>query len=367
VAKNVAQGNFPIRNPVGLSQQPTLTTNRKTGLTFGKVCCDSTRTGRTTLRVSCLCIAKAMSKRRMPQWVTVSTKAAKNWNADGAFSHSAAVSFYTLFSLAPITIIVLSIAGFFFGAEVATKQFSAQVSSLVGESSAEMIQQTVEHAKPQRRGWTSTVVSVAMLVLGATTVFVQLQDALNRIWGVKAKPSRSGWLVMIMQRLISFAMVVTIGFLLLVSLVLTTALTSFAHFVESRMAVPQSFLQVAELLISLGVITSLFALMFKIMPDVQVRWRDIWRGAFVTALLFGVGRLLIALYLKYSDVASVYGTAGSLVALLVWVYYSCAILFYGAELTRALCERGGQTVKPKKTAVLVHRETIETPPSEEPA
>ena len=307
-----------------------------------------------------------MSKQRLPDWAAIWIKAAKNWNADGAFAHSAAVSFYTLFSLAPITIIVLGIVGFFFGQEVASRQFTAQVSSLVGKSSAEMIQHTVEEAKPQSHGWASTVINVVMLIIGATTVFAQLQDALNGIWSVKTKPDRAGWLVLVMQRLISFAMVVTVGFLLLVSLILTTALTSFAQVVEKRISLPAVVLQGAELLISLAVITLLFALMFKILPDVRVRWRDIWRGAFVTAVLFSIGRLVIALYIKYSDVASVYGTAGSLVALLVWVYYSCAILFYGAEFTRALCERHGQPLKPKNTAVLVRQETVETPPSEEP-
>jgi len=304
-----------------------------------------------------------MSKRGLSNWAAISLRAAKNWNEDGAFAHSAAVSFYTLFSLAPITIIVLGIAGFFFGQEVATRQFSAQISSLVGKSSAELIQQTVAEAKPQSRGWTSTVLSVGMLIIGATTVFAQLQEALNKIWGVKAKPGRAGWLVLIMQRLISFAMVVTVGFLLLVSLILTTALTSFVHFVEGRISLPGELLRSAELLVTLGVVTVLFALMFKIMPDVRVRWRAIWQGAFVTSLLFSVGRFLIALYLKYSAVASVYGTAGSLVGLLVWVYYSCAILFYGAEFTRAVCEHNGEPVSPKKTAVFIRQDTGElTPP-----
>lgn len=305
---------------------------------------------------------RTMSTRRLPSWAEIPIKAAKNWNTDGAFTHSAAVSFYTLFSLAPITIIVLSIAGFFFGEEAATKQFNAQISSLVGRSSAEMIQQTVAEAKPQSGGWASAAVSVGVLFIGATTVFAQLQEALNGIWGVKAKPDRAGWLVLVMQRLISFAMVVTVGFLLLVSLVITTALTSFVHFLEGIVAVPAGLLRWAEVLVSLGVVTVLFALMFKIMPDVRVRWPYIWRGAFVTALLFGVGRLLIAVYLKYSAVASAYGTAGSLVALLVWVYYSCAILFYGAEFTRVVCEAAGDAVEPKKTAVWVRKATVEISP-----
>lgn len=305
-------------------------------------------------------------KRSLPKWASLWITAAKNWNEDGAFAHSATVSFYTLFSLAPITIIVLSIAGFVFGEEVATRQFDQQMSALVGKGSAEMIERTVQEAKPQRRGWTSTVMSVSMLVVGATTVFAQLQNSLNHIWGVKTKPSRAGWAVVVVQRLISFAMVLTVGFLLLISLILTTALASFAVYLERVIALPKFVMQGAELAVTMSVITVLFAMMFKIMPDVKLRWRDIWRGAFVTALLFSGGRLLIALYLKYSDVASVYGAAGSLVGLLIWVYYSCAILFYGVEFTRARREQEGLPVKPKETAVLVRTEIIETPPEAEP-
>ncbi|MDF3059615.1 MAG: ribonuclease, partial [Rariglobus sp.] len=267
-----------------------------------------------------------MSKRSLPKWAATWIIAAKNWNEDGAFAHSASVSFYTLFSLAPVMLIVLSIAGFVFGPEIASKQLNTQIANLMGEGTAEMIQKTVDQAKPQKQGWTATAISIGMLILGATTVFAQLQTALNSIWGVKTKPSRAGWLVLLMQRLISFAMVLTVGFLLLVSLVLTTALTSFAHFIEGKISIPQAVLQGAELMVTLGIVTVLFAMMFKIMPDVQVSWRSIWRGAFVTAVLFSIGRVLIAFYLKHSDVASVYGTAGSLVALLIWIYYSCAIL-----------------------------------------
>ncbi len=222
------------------------------------------------------------------------------WYEDNVFAHSAAVSFYTLFSLAPITIIVLSIAGFFFGEEVASRQFAAQVSSLMGKGSTEMIQQTVAEAKPQNSGWTSTVISVGVLVVGATTVFAQMQQALNEIWGVKSKPSRAGWLVFVMQRLVSFTMVVTIGFLLLVSLILTTALASFVHLLQGRINLPAGFLQFAELLVTLCVVTALFGLMFKIMPDVQVRWRTIWLGAFATALLFGGGPNQTELWPNYS-------------------------------------------------------------------
>lgn len=292
--------------------------------------------------------------------------AAKSWNEDGAFKHSAAVSFYTLFSLAPITIIALGIAGFFFGKEAATKQFSAQMNQLVGKASAEMIQTAVASSEPQTHGWASTAVGVALLILGATTVFGQLQDSLNSIWKVKAKPSRSGWVVMLITRLISFAMVLTVGFLLLISLILTTALSALVQMASGRFSIPPQLLQAADLVIALGVISVLFAMVFKIMPDVRLRWHEVWLGAFGTAVLFSVGRVGIALYLSHSTVASVYGAAGSLVALLVWVYYSCAILFFGGEFIRAYCAAKNVDVLPKKTAVRVREEIVEETPAPQP-
>lgn len=288
--------------------------------------------------------------------------AVRNWNRDDAFKHSAAVSFYTLFSLAPVTIIAVAIAGAFFGPEVASRQFSAQMAQLIGPRSAEMIQSAVASSQPKNEGWTSTVISLAVLAVGATTVFAQLQSALNAIWGVKAKPSRSGFLVLLFQRLISFAMVVTVGFLLLVSLVLTTALTAFVQVIDRRIAIPPVIMQGADLIIALGVITTLFALVFKIMPDAETRWRDVWRGAFVGALLFSAGRLLIAFYLSRSDIASVYGGAGSLVALLIWIYYSCAILFFGAEFALAHAAKEGVKIRPSKTAVHFRQEIVEGGP-----
>lgn len=308
-----------------------------------------------------------MNKITFSGWIKVLGDTAKSWNEDGAFKHSAAVSFYTLFSLAPITIIALGIAGFFFGQEAATKQFSAQMDELVGKESAEMIQSAVASSEPQKKGWASTALGVGLLVLGATTVFGQLQDSLNAIWDVKAKPSKSGWILMLITRLISFAMVLTVGFLLLISLILTTALSAVVKMTNGHFTLGPQVLQIADLAIALGVITVLFAMIFKIMPDVRLAWREVWLGAFVTALFFSLGRILIALYLSHSTVASVYGAAGSLVALLVWVYYSCAILFFGAEFIRAYCAAKGVPVPPKSTAVRVREEIIEAEGSASPA
>ncbi|MEO7414396.1 MAG: YihY/virulence factor BrkB family protein [Opitutaceae bacterium] len=297
---------------------------------------------------------------RMPRWLKILFDAAKAWNADNAFKHSAAVSFYTLFSLAPITIIAVGLVGIFYGEELAQKQFSSQVTQLVGESGAEVIQKAMEANALENKGWMSTVIGIVLLVIGATTVFGQMQGSLNDIWGVMAKPSRSGWVVMAVQRLISFAMVLTVGFLLLSSLVLSTTLTAMVTLAKGWFPVAPWVLRGLDLTVGLAVITVLFALLFKVLPDVRVRWKEVWLGAFVTAVLFTIGRFLIALYLGHSTIASSYGAAGSLVALLIWIYYSCAILFYGAEFVRAYRLNHHKPVEPKETAVLVKKEIVET-------
>jgi membrane protein len=297
----------------------------------------------------------------MSRWFKISLNAAKGWSADNAFKHSAAVSFYTLFSLAPVTIIALGVAGFFFGAEAARGQFTTQMTQLIGKEGADVIQKAVATAEPQREGWLATSVGIGILIVGATTVFGQLQDSLNEIWGVTSNPKRNNIVVMIVQRLISFAMVLTVGFLLLVSLALSTVLTTLLDSFHNRFEMPPFIIHGADFLTALVVITVLFALMFKVLPDVVLRWRDVWIGALVTSLLFSIGRLGIALYLGHSTVASTYGAAGSLVALLVWVYYSCAILFYGVEFTRAYCVERRRPPAVKDTAVKVRRELVTKP------
>jgi len=299
----------------------------------------------------------------MKRWAKILTNAAKSWNADDIFKHSAAVSFYTLFSLAPITIIAVTVAGIFLGKEAANRQLELQITQLVGPASAEMIQSAAKASQSQGNSGISTAIGVALLLMGATTVFGQLQNSLNDIWGVRAKPNKRGWVILLLHRLISFAMVLTVGFLLLVSLILTTALTgALGHFNQGPWG-SEALLKSADLGVGFIVITILFALLFKILPDVILRWHDVWLGAAVTAILFTIGRYLIALYLGHSTVASIYGTAGSLVALLIWVYYSCAILFFGVEFTRAYRLANRLDVQPKSTAVRVREEIISNKPA----
>lgn len=284
--------------------------------------------------------------------------AAKGWNADNAFQHSAAVSFYTLFSLAPVSIIAVSAAGFVLGKDTAVRQFSEQMTDLVGKNGAKVMEAAITASQSGPANWASTTTGVVLLLIGATSVFAQLQDSLNEIWGVEAHPSRSGLAVLLLQRVISFGMVLTIGFLLLVSLVITTILETMLHSANGRLTVPPVVLQGLDLLVALTVVTALFAALFKILPDVQLPWSAAWSSAFLTAALFSIGKVLIATYLAHSTVASVYGTAGALVALLVWIYYSCAIMFFGVEFMRANRQQSGLAVKPKKTAVLVRREIV---------
>jgi membrane protein len=297
----------------------------------------------------------------MSQFFKIFVTGAKSWSADNAFKHSAAVSFYTLFSLAPITLIAISVAGFFFGKDAATQQFTSQMTQLVGQNGAEVIQKAMaSNEVKDGNGW-GTVIGIALLIVGATTVFGQLQDSLNDIWGVTSKPSRSGWLVIIVQRLISFSMVLTVGFLLLSSLVLTTALTSLLKHTTGSFADSEGLIRSVDMLVGFVVVSALFAVFYKVLPDVKLRWREVWTGAILTSVLFTIGRFLIAIYLTHSGVASTYGAAGSLVALLMWIYYSSAIMFFGAEYIRADRSAHGLDVEPKPTAVRVRREIIEAP------
>ncbi len=280
-------------------------------------------------------------------------QAARVWQSDNIFQHSAAVSFYTLFSLAPITIIAVTVAGWFLGQERADRQLLSQLTDLVGPASAHMITDAAQASQTDRHGGWATWAGVILMIVGATSVFGQLQRSFNTIWGVEAHPAKSGWIIWLGHRLVSFAMVLTIGFLLLVSLVLTTLLTSALREFDGSALAAGWRAKVADLTVGLAAISALFALLFKVMPDVRLRWGEVWRGALVTAALLTVGRYAIALYLGHSTIASIYGSAGSLVALLLWVYYSCAILFFGVEWIRADAAGQGRAVVPKETAVLI--------------
>jgi membrane protein len=276
----------------------------------------------------------------------------QEWSEDKASRLAAALSYYTVFSLAPLLIIAIAIAGYFFGQSNVQDQVMAQIASLMGERGAETVRSLMEST--QRPGGTlvATVVGLVTLALGASGVFGQLQDSLNTIWEVE--PDKQGIWGTVKKRFFSFTLVLGIGFLLLVSLIISTALSALNNFVNGLLPGTQFLLQVTNLVVSFGIITLLFALIYKYIPDVEVRWTDVWIGAAVTAVLFTIGKWAIGLYL--GNVSSTYGAAGSLVIVLLWVYYSSQILFLGAEFTQVYANQLGEGVKPGEGAHLMAEE-----------
>jgi membrane protein len=267
------------------------------------------------------------------------------WIAQDVSKMGAALAFNTIFAIAPLFVIVLAIGGFVFGEQAASRELFSQVSGLVGSEGGETIQALVSAAHKPKTGAWEGIIAAATLFVGATGVFVQLQDALNAIWGVRRQPGR-GLRNFIKDRLLSFALIVGIGFLLLVSLVLSAGLSAMGKFMVGLLPAHERIWQGINFLVSLGVITVLFAMIFKVLPDVKIAWRDVWIGAIITTLLFNVGKLLFGLYLARSSVTSAFGATGSLVIVLLWVWYSAQILFFGAKFTQVYSNRYGSHFEP---------------------
>ncbi|UYG01850.1 YihY/virulence factor BrkB family protein [Halomonas sp. LR3S48] len=290
-------------------------------------------------------------------WNTVS-QAFSLWLERNAFSYAGSLAFYTLFSLAPTMIIAVAVIGVVFGDEAAQGQIVAQLQGALGAEAAKAVEQAVAASRIEESGILPTLLGFGGLLVGATTVFAQMQYSLNMIWGVTAKPSRNSILVFLKQRLLSLAVVLAIGFILLVSLLIGVMLRGMLQAVDDATPLIGPVTAGAEFLISLAVIAALFATIFKVLPDVVLSWRDVLLGALVTALLFAIGRSVIASYLAYTATASTYGAAGSLVMILLWVYYSSLILLFGAAFTRSYLLARGREVVPRNSAVLVKRELV---------
>jgi len=271
-------------------------------------------------------------------------RAISAWNDDYAPSMGAALSYYTLFSIAPLLLIVLAVAGLVFGEEAARGELYAELASLIGPTGAQAVQELVAHANRPAAGITALAMGSVALLLGASAVFGELQNALDRIWRAPAAKQQSGWMNILRSRLLSFGMILAVAFVLMVSLVLSAVLGALGKW------------WALDLAASLAVTTLLFALVYKIIPRVRVRWSDVWLGAAVTAALFAVGKVLIGLYLGRSSVASTFGAAGSLVVFMVWVYYSAQVFLLGAEFTRVYaariraCEKAPSASSPRTSA-----------------
>ena len=269
--------------------------------------------------------------------------------SDNAMRLSAALAYYSVFSLAPLLIIAISIAGAVFGEKAAAGAIEGQISDSVGEESAAAIEEMISGAHASGDNILMTIVGVVILLITASGVFAQLKDAMNTVWEIKQKPGFN-LKHLLKSRLSALSIVLVIGFLLLISLALSTTVAALSDWFESQLAVPGFIFQIISFVLSVGIATLLFATIFKVLPDAEVEWGDVWRGALITAILFSIGKIILALYLGRESTASAYGAAGSLILLLSWVYYSANILLFGAEFTQVYSKRRGRTIAAAKFA-----------------
>ena len=284
----------------------------------------------------------------------------QEWLQDKAPQLGAALAYYTVFSLAPLILVLLAIIGFLFRDDPAGawNKITQQMSYFLDPSALQVVQNIAQKASQPGKSLIATIIGVALALFGASGVFGQLQDALNTIWGVKAKPGTGIW-GFLRARFLSFAMVAGICFLLLVSLAIEALLKGFSHYVQSVVPGGIVIALTVYLVFDFAVVVLLFAMIFKFLPDVKIQWRDVWIGAVITAVFFGIGKWALGLYLSSGAAGSAYGAASSLITLLLWVYYSSQILLFGAEFTQVYSDRAGRGVEPSEYAVRVQTSEIE--------
>ena len=275
-----------------------------------------------------------------------------SWMEDNALRLSAALAYYSIFSIAPLLVIAISVAGLVLGVEAVRGQLEPQLTGYLGAPAAQGVQALVKSASKPSEGWLGTLVGFGTLLIGASGVFGQLKDALNTIWEVKPRGGGGVW-GFIRERLLSFGMVLVIGFLLLTSLVLTTTLAALSGYVERLIGIPPVVGGMMTFAVSLSVVTLLFAFIFKVLPDARIEWRNVWTGAAFTALFFEIGKWGLGLYLGRESTASGFGAASSVVILLLWVYYASCILLFGAEFTQVYARETGHDIQPTANAVRV--------------
>lgn len=299
------------------------------------------------------------SKRFISKWFTIIKNAFTIFMDVRGLKFSASLAYYTVFSLAPLLVLTISLAALFFGQDAAEGKVFEEINGLVGNNAAAQIQEMLKNVQLKEDNTFALIIGIGTLLLGATTVFGDMQHSINKIWEIKPKPKR-GWVKMITDRLLSSSLVLSLGFLLIVSLIVNGLLMVFMdrlHTLLSDIAVYLSV--VIDALINFIVISALFGVIFKFLPDVRIRWKDVKAGAFFTALLFMIGRFLIGFYIQTTGQESTYGAAGSIVVLLLWVYYTAAILYIGASFTRAYAEYRGARIVPAEFAVHVEEREIE--------
>src|SRR5919106_2531830 len=291
-------------------------------------------------------------------FINLGVETIKEWQQDQAARLAAALAYYTTFSLAPFLVLVIAVAGLVGGEDAAQGLVMTQIQDLAGREGREFVQSMVENAAVKSTGVTASVLGTVTLLIGALGAFNELQNALDRIWDVEPKPIKRWSLRVqrfIFRRLLSFSMVLGIGFLLLVSLVISAGLAALGDYLSGLPFFSELMLQILHLIISLGLISLLFAMIFKFIPDIEIAWRNVWLRAALTAALFTIGKTLIGVYLGQTEVGSTFGAAGSLAVLMIWIYYSSQILFLGAEFTQVFTKRSGVRPPPDENALKVKR------------
>lgn len=278
---------------------------------------------------------------------------------DNVLKLSASLAYYTVFSLGPLLIVILYLCGLFLEREAIEGTIYNQLRGFIGIDAAAQIQEIIKNASIADKGNLAAIIGIITLLFGATTVFAEIQDSINSIWNLKAKPT-TGWLKFLQDRLLSFGVIVSLGFLLLVSLGITAVIEALNNRLKAYFPdVTVTVFYIVNLVITFTVVTVLFAVIFKVLPDARLRWKDIISGAIVTAVLFMIGKFAISYYISKSDIGTTYGAAGSLVILLLWVYYSAIILYFGAEFTKAYAIKYGAAIHPNKYAVIANTIEVE--------
>lgn len=265
---------------------------------------------------------------------------------DNVLKYSASLSYYTVFSLAPMLIIIITICGLLFGREAIQGQVYGEIKDLVGSNAAIQIQDTIKNIHLTKDTPVATIVSIVILIIGGTAIFGEIQDSLNRIWGLKIKTKKAWW-KLIISRLLSFSLVISLGFVLMVSLLLNALIAIIGNHLNRLVSgVGRIFIPVIDNLVSFVITTIVFAVIFKVLPDAKIKWKDVGVGAFITAILFTLGKIVIGWYLVRSNMATIYGAAGSVIIIMIWAYYSSLILYLGAECTKVYATQYGTKIQP---------------------
>lgn len=298
-------------------------------------------------------------KKRLKRFGSILLASFKGFSNDKGFKLSASLAYYTIFSLAPLLMLIISLASIFFGQDAIQGKVFSEIRGLIGDNAAGQVQTMIKNVELSGKTNLAFIIGIAVLLIGATRVFIEIQDSINYIWRVKAKPKR-GWVKMIKDRILSSSLIISLGFLLIVSFVVNGLILALKDILLQVLPdITVIFINMLNVMISFIVISILFGIIFKFLPDVMISWKDVKWGAFFTTILFMIGRILIGIYIQTTGTGSTYGAAGSLMVILVWIYYTAAILYLGAEFTQAYAEKMGAEIRPADYAVHVEEKEIE--------